>query len=435
MLSPVPDFHEDHADAAAAPDSWAEPTARALGRFATDVSASAGQLSAAARAFAAEAARLIAEAAKGSTVMGAGPQDPWAAAQGLGELREISAAVVEAALNVKGEVAGAVQEARAIRSGLEDLGREIRGQIATDTAEAIDRLGAEGSRCSEQISAAGANASIQTVSEPDRTQANEVLDRLESDYKLLREIVGDLHKRVVALGQQEIESSEEPAVMATEAPSAVEGVEGSMPEDASPTNDEEGRHQAATVEPWHEFAGISVALQEPAKPVQAEGEAVMEGASPATPVPAAPWLNRWRPEGDVEEHGGEGATAGAGVDIAQETMPVGAADAVAEPPVSWTPGPPPAPNGVWVEGRVSINVEPVPDFDRLLKLDSALNRLPAVRSVTLTDYSEEEVSFRLDMVEPVEATGIARHLSEDLGLSLEVRSAEPDRLQLRFSAA
>ncbi len=51
-----------------------------------------------------------------------------------------------------------------------------------------------------------------------------------------------------------------------------------------------------------------------------------------------------------------------------------------------------------MKGRVQVRIAPVPDFDRLLNLDGALGRVSGVDSVTLADYAQEEVTFRVEVL-------------------------------------
>jgi hypothetical protein len=83
-------------------------------------------------------------------------------------------------------------------------------------------------------------------------------------------------------------------------------------------------------------------------------------------------------------------------------------------------------------GRVQVNVSPVPDFDRLLSLDSALSRVGSVQSVTLADYAQEEVTFRIDLASPLAASDFAQQLSDASGFIAEVTSADGSAVTLRL---
>jgi hypothetical protein len=83
-------------------------------------------------------------------------------------------------------------------------------------------------------------------------------------------------------------------------------------------------------------------------------------------------------------------------------------------------------------GRVQVNISPVPDFDRLLNLDSALSRVGSVQSVTLADYAQEEVTFRIDLASPLAASDFAQQLSDASGFNAEVESADGSTITLRL---
>jgi hypothetical protein len=87
-----------------------------------------------------------------------------------------------------------------------------------------------------------------------------------------------------------------------------------------------------------------------------------------------------------------------------------------------------------VAGRVLVTIAPVPDFDRLLNLDSALSRMQGIASISLADYAREEVTFRLEMDSPMSAEDLARNLSESTGSSTSVATAEEGKLVLRLAS-
>jgi hypothetical protein len=93
----------------------------------------------------------------------------------------------------------------------------------------------------------------------------------------------------------------------------------------------------------------------------------------------------------------------------------------------------PAP-GISLEGRVLVKVAPVPDFDRLLNLDSALGRMSEVRNVTLADYTKDEVTFRIELVNPLDSGEFSRQLGSAAGYRLEINSATAGEIDLRLSS-
>jgi hypothetical protein len=86
-----------------------------------------------------------------------------------------------------------------------------------------------------------------------------------------------------------------------------------------------------------------------------------------------------------------------------------------------------------LEGRVILSVAPVPDFERLLTIDGALGRMASVRVVTLDDYADDEVTFRVDMERPVGLDDFVEELASRTSHALEVTAALGGnfRLQVR----
>jgi hypothetical protein len=84
-------------------------------------------------------------------------------------------------------------------------------------------------------------------------------------------------------------------------------------------------------------------------------------------------------------------------------------------------------------GRVQVNISPVPDFDRLLNLDSALSRVSSVQTVTLADYAQEEVTFRIDLASPLDANDFAQQLGEAAGVSAQVIESNAGAVTLRLA--
>jgi hypothetical protein len=82
---------------------------------------------------------------------------------------------------------------------------------------------------------------------------------------------------------------------------------------------------------------------------------------------------------------------------------------------------------------VQVNIAPVPDFDRLLSLDSALSHVGSVQSVTLADYAHEEVTFRIDLASPLAAVDFAQQLSDASGLATEIEDADGSAVTLRIA--
>ena len=87
-----------------------------------------------------------------------------------------------------------------------------------------------------------------------------------------------------------------------------------------------------------------------------------------------------------------------------------------------------------VAGRVLVTITPVPDFDRLLNLDGALGRMDGIANVSLADYAKDEVTFRLEIEEPMTADDFARSFSESTGSAASVAATEEGKLALRLAS-
>ena len=117
-------------------------------------------------------------------------------------------------------------------------------------------------------------------------------------------------------------------------------------------------------------------------------------------------------------------------DVSQEIT----APAMPEPVANVAPelAAPSAPS-ITIFGRVQMTISPVPDFDKLLSLDSALARIPGVHSVTLADYAREEVIFRVELERPVSVVDFSSQLSDTAGVPTEVTEASESTLSIRIS--
>lgn len=79
-----------------------------------------------------------------------------------------------------------------------------------------------------------------------------------------------------------------------------------------------------------------------------------------------------------------------------------------------------------------IKAAPIPDFEKLVGLDHALDRMPGVDKVSLADYSKEEVTLRVDLAEPTSVEAFVSDLAQASGEELEVLAVGPGQLQLRI---
>lgn len=80
------------------------------------------------------------------------------------------------------------------------------------------------------------------------------------------------------------------------------------------------------------------------------------------------------------------------------------------------------------DGSVQLRAAPVSGFQGLMRLQDALQRIPAVRQATVEAYSQGEARLRLEIGSDIDSDQIAEHLSVGIGQSAQVREAsEADR--------
>jgi hypothetical protein len=92
-----------------------------------------------------------------------------------------------------------------------------------------------------------------------------------------------------------------------------------------------------------------------------------------------------------------------------------------------------APIEVSVSGRVQVTFSPVPDFDRLLNLDGALGRVSGVDSVTLADYAQEEVTFRVEVLGEKDAGLFMREIAAAAGIEATLIDVAGNGLVIRIN--
>jgi hypothetical protein len=149
-------------------------------------------------------------------------------------------------------------------------------------------------------------------------------------------------------------------------------------------------------------------------------------------TPDEPAIETWTPNETSEPVAAEQAAPEPVVETSSWSTPEPEVPA-SEPVASEEPAPAAAGADATLFGRVQVNIAPVPDFDRLLSLDSALSRIGAVQSVTLADYAQEEVTFRIDLASPLAASDFAQELSEAAGMPAAVDAADEGAVSLRLS--
>lgn len=88
-------------------------------------------------------------------------------------------------------------------------------------------------------------------------------------------------------------------------------------------------------------------------------------------------------------------------------------------------------NGQKVSGTIMVSIAPVSDFEHLLNLDGALGRMADVGNVSLADYANEEVRFRVDVTSPMSVREFVQTLAACAGVAMELVSTGPGAISLR----
>ncbi len=88
-------------------------------------------------------------------------------------------------------------------------------------------------------------------------------------------------------------------------------------------------------------------------------------------------------------------------------------------PARWPPSHPPT-------AQCSCGAAPVSGFQGLMRLQDALQRIPAIRQATVEAYSQGEARLRLELAEDVDADEIAEGVGAGLGQNAQVREASEE---------
>jgi hypothetical protein len=216
--------------------------------------------------------------------------------------------------------------------------------------------------------------------------ARQVLDRLESDYGMLIKLVQQLSERISALTGSPAQAAPSP------------------PQPELPRPSEPPPANVVTPSAWASDSSFEGPMFRQAAPAE-------EAAPPQPPVPG-PWSPLARRAADAAS-------------AAQAPVPEPAVEVPAPTPVQTSA------DGL-LEGRLILEVAPVPDFDRLLSLDGALGRLAVVRSVTLADYSKDKVTFRVELAGPVSEDDLIGLLAGTSGQSFIKTGRSEGFLQLQL---
>ena len=355
--------YQEHEDGAQEPATgWAAVVRDSIQEFVSSLGESSKQLGGAAH-FVGDAARLIEEAAA-------------RAQRAEASTRDLAVAAEQA-------VTEATRKAAELYEASERLRDETQALLNDATQRQDEALSAS------QVAAAHASAKVSGVAAG--PSAQQVLDRLEVDYRLLSELVQALHSRITGLAAATTAPSLAPisgAATHVEAPTELATTRDvSLPDVVQEAD--------YAPEPWrstHETVAVEAPVEQYV-PLEALGDPIADAIEP---------------DGDGE-HSYE----------PEPSPPEAPGDTATEAPSS-------------LEGKISLYIAPVPDFDRLLSLDSALGRLPGVAGVTLADYTREEVVFQVELAAPDALSG---SLADAAGCTINVLSANAAELRLRLAGA
>jgi hypothetical protein len=339
----------------------------------------------------------------------AGHQEALETAQAATTAAQAAADRIEGSVNaIESAVASARQAAEEARSAAEQSVQSV-GNATMAVASAQEA--AESSRQSASLAEQAGQRSDFAA------EASMLLERLETDYSLLTRLVQELHTRISSLSTIGAAQAAVPASEKTYAEPPIEAYEEDHVEEA--WQEPEIAYTAFEAESFEvepegprqpETMGTFGASGWPSSP-----PASIEETEEATPVQEAPGTKESFQAFDAEPKAPEPAPA-------VERAPMAEREPEAAMPVP----------AVSIFGRVQMTISPVPDFDRLLSLDSALARVAGVHSVTLADYAHEEVVFRVELEKPMSVAEFAHQLSETAGVSTNVLEASESAVSIRI---
>ena len=341
-------------------------------------------------------------------------QAATAAAQSAAERIEMSVNAVEAAV---ASARRAAEEAR----GAADQSEKSVGTASMAVASAQEA--AESSRQSASLAEQAGKRSDFAA------EASMLLERLETDYSLLTRLVQELHSRISGLSAV----SFVPPTPTYDAP-----VDEAEPEEEAPEAYAESHDLVETTPAWQEagWAEPSAAIEphspdiDTFEPPSNDDPELQPMPEPAPQSTDALSPSSWpvHPPAGLEVLPVEPETSN------EDIWPTATQPAMPEPVAMVAPEPSvPVGPSITIFGRVQITISPVPDFDKLLSLDSALARINGVHSVTLADYAREEVIFRVELEKPVSVVEFAHQLSDTAGVPTEVTEASENTLSVRIS--
>ena len=441
-----------------------------------------------ARRAADEAQQQSAEALERIEQLSLSNQSTLAAVETAAEAARMSAETIEqATAEARARVA-----AESTRMDEEAATRVEESLAAGQEAVAAAQSAAEEARAAAmEAMAHAAEARTPTEDPVMGLAARGLLDRLEADYQLLTELVQSLHARISGLAAPAAapapvsdvrtpvveatlvdpwDAPQEPLPGASEAPGSPEMVTltaPANPEAGATASPATAAAEVSDIEParqwdtWGRPETGAAPVVNPALWAMPDGEASFVEDTPESATAEAP---TWSPAAEISWASPAAAETqtepeALSLPAGMETESAFPADAVSP----WAPSPWPgvsapvvtdeAPEAGGVptpemagdedadagqaatpplSGRIVLSVSPVPDFDRLLSLDGALCRLGCVRNVTLADYAKEEVTFRVELTDPVSVEAFTGELAATYNQSLVVSEFEAGHLRLEI---
>jgi hypothetical protein len=407
--------------------SWPDAIRAAMQDYVRVVSDASRDLASSAECFVLESLRVVEQATEKANAAAALSKDmATAAGQAAGETRlaaetldQSATSAVEAVQKAAKEAAEALnQTVNAAAEGLREettlVSEQLKADLRQQSEDVLEQIrlaagsGQDAAAAAQEAATKARAAANDSRAHFERNHEGEaspnggpsfpdLLERLETDYELISHLVQELHNRIASLPTP---STPEPAATTSEFDwSPPPG----GPEDVSPN--------LLAREP-----GLAMELKggpEPATAYEPSYEPAPEPASPGRPAaaPLYPIAYDDRPIDSIEPA------------APVESLPVASSSVEEKDTLPKK-----------VAGRVLVTITPVPDFDRLLNLDGALGRMDGIANVSLADYARDEVTFRLEIEDPMTADDFARSFSESTGSTASVDASEEGKLALRLAS-
>ena len=359
----------------------------------------------------------------------AGHQEALETAQAATTAAQAAADRIENSVNaIEAAVAAARRAAEEARAAAEQSIQNV-GSVTMAVTSAQEA--AESSRQSASLAEQAGQRSDFAA------EASMLLERLETDYSLLTRLVQELHSRISSLSsinvappQPTYEPVAEPAPLFSEPPIEAYGEEPAETEAwQEPVYEAYEPAVPVAEEPAHESFEVAAPATAEQEPAFESFEQLTTTGSETQPEDGYPaWARNL--SGSVEQPGGASEATESVPEPLQGSQEPSAfeqesAASAPQETAAVTPS-------ITIFGRVQMTISPVPDFDKLLSLDSALARVAGVHSVTLADYAREEVIFRVELEKPVSVAEFARQLSETAGVSTDVTEASESTVSIRI---